>query len=107
MSDYIMGFKHLYSKAKKIFMTLPDALLAYKFFEAAILFQQERQLALTTTNTLEYSGIKSVALKRMLGEQFTSSISSSVVKVKEEPVYLTSRSHHEQKYKPVKGTWRQ
>ena len=65
--------------------------------------QQERQLALTATNKLEHSGMKS-ALKRIFGEKFTSNASSFVVKVKEEPVYLTSRSDREWTYKPVKGS---
>ena len=71
--------------------------------EGANLSQQEGQLALTATNKLEYSGMKS-ALKHIFGEKFTSTASSSVVKVKEEPVYLTNRSDREWTFKPVKGS---
>ena len=41
MSDYVVRFEHLYSKAKRFDMTLPDAVLAYKLSEGANLSQQE------------------------------------------------------------------
>ena len=86
-------------------MTLPDAASAFKLLEGANLSQQETRLGLTATNNLEYSGMKS-ALKHIFGGKFTSTASSSVVKVKEEPVYLTSRSECERTYKHVKGSKR-
>ena len=59
-------------------MTLPDAVLACKLSEGANLSQQERQLALTATSKMEYSGMKS-ALTRIFGEKVTNTASSSVV----------------------------
>ena len=85
ISDYIVRFEHLCSKAKNIDMTLPETVSAYKLLEGANLSQQKRQLALTATNKLEYLGMKS-ALKHIFGEKFTGTASSSVVKVKEEPM---------------------
>ena len=98
MSDYIVRFEHLYSKMKN---DITRPVLAYKLLERENLSQQERQLALTATNKLEYSGMKS-ALKCIFGEKFTSAASSSVVKVKEEPMFLTSISDHKRTYTLVK-----
>ena len=64
MTDYFIEFEHLYHKMTNQEMPLPNAVLTFKLLDGAKRSEDERKLALTVGNNLEFATIKS-ALKRI------------------------------------------
>ena len=67
MGEYIADFEHKYNKIRKFNMILPDAVLAFKLLDTAVLDVKEKQLALTACGTHTFADMKS-ALKRVFGQ---------------------------------------
>ena len=64
MTDYIIEFEHLYYKMTNHEMPLPNTVLTFKILDGAKPSEDERKLALTLGNNLEFKEMKS-ALKRI------------------------------------------
>lgn len=93
MSDYILEFDKRYNKSKRYEMTLPEAVLAFKLLDNAVLSPQEKQLALTASSNLKYTAMKS-ALQRIFGETACASNTGNnfpSISVKQEPVFYTQQ----------------
>ena len=64
VTDYIIEFEHLYYKMTNHEMPLPNTVLTFKLLDGAKPSEDERKLALTLGNNLEFKEMKSV-LKRI------------------------------------------
>lgn len=87
MEDYIIDFEQRYNRMKK-YMTLPDAVLAFKLLDTACLDDKSRQLALTASTELTFSCMKS-ALKRIFGGKTTGS--SNGIQVNQDMAFFTEQ----------------
>ena len=68
MTDYIiLEYEHLYHKMMEHEMKLPDAVLTFKLLDGANITDDERKLALTVCNDLNFDRMKS-ALKRLFSK---------------------------------------
>ena len=64
VTDYIIEFEHLYHKMTNHEMSLPNTVLTFELLDGAKLSEDERQLALTLGDSLEFETMKS-ALKQI------------------------------------------
>ena len=69
MSEYILEYEHLYQKMMQHDMKLPDAILTFKLLDGAQITDDERKLALTISNDLNFERMKST-LKRLFVSHF-------------------------------------
>lgn len=112
MVDYIIDFEQRYRM--KRYMTLPDAVLAFKLLDTACLDEKNRQLALTACTELTFMSMKS-ALKRIFGGK-TPGL-SSVIQLNQDAAFLTEQRQTEHvvskwstktsdtRYKPIGQVW--
>ena len=59
MTDYILEFENLYRRMMEYEMKLPDAVLPFKLLDAANITDDERKLALTVCNDLNFDRMTS------------------------------------------------
>ena len=64
LTDYIIEFEHLCHTMTNHEMPLPNTVLTFKLLDGAKLSEDERKLALTLGNNLEFETLKS-SLKRI------------------------------------------
>ena len=67
VSEYIIEFEHLYNKAKRRKMELPDGVLTYRFLNRANVSSHHKQLVRATLPELSYQSMKD-QLKKMFSD---------------------------------------
>ena len=68
MGEYIEDLEQMYNKIRQSNMNLPDAVLAFKLLDTAVLDVKDKQLALAACGTHTFADMKS-ALKRAFGNR--------------------------------------
>ena len=80
ISDYIIKFEQLYSKAKNLNMTISDGAVAYRLLNSAGLSESHKQLVRATVTEVKYDAMK---------KQLTKVHTRSCVRYSLPVVYLT------------------
>ena len=80
ISDYIIKFEQLYSKAKNLNMTISDGAVAYRLLNSAGLSESHKQLVRATVTEMKYDAMK---------KQLTKVHTRSCVRYSLPVVYLT------------------
>ena len=73
MENFIIEFEKYYNKTKKIYIALPEVVLAFKLLDCTGLEHKDRQLVLTGVDYINtgnlFNQVK-MSLKKFFGEQF-------------------------------------
>ena len=107
MGEYIADYEQKYNKIHKFNMVLPDAVLAFKQLDTAVLDVKDKQLALTACGTHTFADMKS-ALKRVFGEKTEGK--AGTISMSKDAVYYTdnrrgqSQAQSSQARGPLAGT---
>ena len=97
ISDYIIKFEQLYSKAKNHSMTISEGAVAYRLLNSAGLSESHKQLVRATVSEMKYEAMKN-QLTKVFTNTCRSSSSSNLspdinIKVESSDTYFNTNTH--------------